>query len=127
MKFLLLVILFSISLWSESYYYEYGKKVELTKIKEQRVINDQVIEYYKNSAGQKVGVKNEIVVKCSSQQECKNIFKKYNLTEVEYLTKTIALIKLLNGENVFTLSQKLYLEEGITTAHPNFVKKRYRR
>ncbi len=127
MKSLLSILFLCVALCSESYYYEYGKKVELTKLKEQRVVNDQVIKYYKNSAGQKIGIKDEIIVKCKSNQECKDIFEKYNLTKVENLTQTIALIKLINGENVFVLSQKLYLEDGIITAHPNFIKKRYRR
>ena len=127
MKILLLIILFCTTLLSDTYYYSFGKKVKLTKLKETRVINDQNITYYKNSAGQKLGVKNEILTKCKEKDKCKDIFKKYNLTQIKNLTPNILLITLKNTEDPFELSQKLFLEDMIEFAHPNFIKRKQRR
>lgn len=127
MKILLLVILFCTTSWSDVYYYEYGKKVQLTKLKEQRVLSDSNITYYQNSSGQKVGVKNEIITKCKQIDQCNKIFEKYNLTKVKNLTSKILLITLEVGIDTFELSQKLSLEENIEFAHPNFIKKRQKR
>ncbi len=126
MKIYLLSIFLYSTLFSDVYYYEYGKKIKLTKIKEQRDVADGTL-YYENSVGQKVGVKNEILVKCNSKIECEKIFIKYSLKGIETLSSNIFLIKLKEIDNLFELSQKLYLEEAITIAHPNFIKKRYKR
>jgi hypothetical protein len=112
---------------SDTYYYEYGKKVQLTQLKGLRAVSDKNITYYQNSAGQKVGVKNEIIVKCKQTTQCNEIFAKYNLSEIKNLTSKILLIKLKAGVDPFETSQKLSLEEKIEFAHPNFVKKRKRR
>lgn len=125
LKIFLLIMFFTLTLFADDvYYYEYGKKVQLTKLKENRSSN---VVYYENSAGQKIGVKNQVLVKCESNDKCKKIFDKYNLTEIENLTSSIVLIKLKQNEDPFELSQKLYLEDGISIAHPNFVKKRHKR
>ncbi len=114
----------TLTLLADVYYYEYDKKVQLTKLKDSR---SSGIAYYENSAGQKIGVKNQVLVKCKSTDKCKKIFDKYNLKETENLTSSIVLINLKQNEDPFELSQKLYLEDGISIAHPNFVKKRQQR
>jgi len=124
-QFLLSIFLYS-TLFSDVYYYEYGKKVKLTKLKEQRDVTDGTF-YYKNSAGQKVGVRDEILVKCNSRTECEKTFIKYSFKNTESLSSNIFLIKLKKSDDIFEISQKLYLEKTITIAHPNFIKKRYRR
>lgn len=124
-QFLLSIFLYS-AVFSDVYYYEYGKKVKLTKLKEQRDAVDGTF-YYENSANQKVGVKDEILVKCNSKTECEKIFIKYSFKDIEPLGSNIFLIKLRKTDDIFEISQKLYLEEAITIAHPNFLKKRYRR
>ncbi|HIP59969.1 MAG TPA: hypothetical protein EYH01_06040 [Campylobacterales bacterium] len=127
MKILLLIILFCSTILSDTYYYEYGKKIQLTKLKETRASNDTNITYYQNSSGQKVGVKKEIIVKCKNVSSCQDVFKKYNLNQIENLTSKIILITLKADIDPFELSQKLSLEDDIEFAHPNFIKKRKRR
>ena len=127
MKTLLLIILFPTTVWGESYYYEYDKKVTLTELKKTKSFNEDNITYYQNSFGHKVGVKKEIIAKCKNDSNCKEIFKKYNLTNIQNLTSKIILITLNKNQDPFEISQKLYFEENIVFAHPNFVKKRKRR
>ncbi len=127
LKILLLIILFSTTIWADTYYYEYGKKVKLTELKGVRALNDSNITYYQNSTGQKVGVKKEIIAKCKNGSSCKDIFKKFNLTQIQNLTSKIILITLNKDQDPFEVSQQLYAQEDIEFAHPNFVKKRKKR
>jgi hypothetical protein len=121
----LALLIFSIS-YADTYYYEYGKKVKLTKLKDQRSdLKD--VEYYKYESGRKVGVKKEVLVKCKNMSACKDIFKEHNLTKYRNLTPSIVLITLNKEDDPFEISQKLYEEEDIEYSHPNFVKKRQKR
>ncbi len=126
MKIYLLIILLYSTISSDVYYYKNGKKVELFELKYEREIGDDT-KYYQNSAGQKIGVKNEILVKCNEEIKCKKIFIKYNLDNIKTLSKSIFLITLKPTQNAFKLSRKLYLEKEITISHPNFLKKRHKR
>jgi hypothetical protein len=112
--------------FADVYYYDHGKKVRLTKLKDKRS-NIKDIEYYKYDSGRTVGVKNEVLVKCKDLSSCEDIFKKYNLTNYKNLTSSIILITLNKEQNPFEISQKLYEEESIDISQPNFVKKRHKR
>lgn len=127
MRILLLIILFCSALMSEVHYFSFGKKVTLIKLKESRLIGDKQIAYYQNGAGQKLGVSQEVLAKCTDIKACEALFIKYDLKKVKNLTKSIFLISLEKGEDPFALSNKLYKEDAITFAHPNFLKPRVQR
>jgi hypothetical protein len=109
------------------HYYSYGKLTKLTPLKDTRRVANHDIKYYTNKAGQKVGVKNEILAKCKSKIPCLEIFEKYNFEEVEQLTSKLIFIKLKKDQNPFDISNELYQNSDIEFAHPNFIKKRYKR
>ncbi len=109
---------------ANDFYYEHGEKVEVSKLKETRIINDSAINYYMTSTGHKVGVNNEIIVQCEKNVDCMNVLKKYHLTHVEKLSNILFLVKLVEGEDIFKLSQKLYNDSAIKSAHPNFIQNR---
>ena len=121
-----MLLVLGLVLCANDFYYEYGKKVEVTKVKGQRSLGDASIEQYTTSSGKKVGIKNEIIVKCK-QADCVSTLNKYNLTNITNLTDTVFLVKLVNDENIFEIVQKLYLDENIEFANPNFVKTRTKR
>jgi len=120
-----LLSLLCLSLSAESFYYENGKKVTVKKISDSRANSSTI--YYKNSLGKKIGVKNEIIFKCVEGKECLSIVKRYNLKDISNLSNDIYIAKVSKGSDIFEISQKLYLENNIEFANPNFVKKRYRR
>ncbi len=122
-KIIILTLLFYTFSWSEVYYFADGERVYLNKLKEQRTAGDGIIKYYKNQDGQKMGVTKEILVKCKLNKSCQQIFKKYNLTNIENITSSIFLITVKKNNDIFELSQNLYLENNITISHPNFIKK----
>lgn len=134
MKILMLILIFAGVMSAESSYYEYGKKVTMTKVpstaittKSLKSINDNNITYYKNSRGKTVGVKNEIIVKCESEDACLKLFSDYNLTNTKKLASRFYLVTVPQNQELFDLSTKLYEEEDVKMAHPNFVKERFKR
>ncbi len=122
-KAISLTLLFYTLSWGEIYYFAHQERVYLNKLKEQRFIDDDIIEYYENQDGQRMGVKREVLLKCGVNKSCQQIFKKYNLKNIKNITSSIFLITVKKDDDVFELSQKLYLEDNITISHPNFIKK----
>ena len=125
MKKIALIMLFAISLQAADFYYEYGKKVMIVKTYEGR--DAKGVKYYKNSLGKKIGVKDEIIVQCKEGISCRENLGKYPVGEVSRLSDRMLLVKVPKDENIFELSQKLYEDDSIAFAHPNFIKERSRR
>ena len=79
MKYLLsLIILLTLNACANDYYYENGKKVELTPIITPRAL-DSNIKYYKTINGRKIGIVNEILVKLKKDVEPNKFFQKYGI------------------------------------------------
>ena len=130
MKKLLLLLILLTSLSAESFYYQNGKKVFLKPAPSLapaafgvRSVND--ITYYENENGQKLGVKNQILVTLKEHSSIESILEKYNLLLVKKLTSTIYLLetKSLN-DSVFEKAAALYEDETTLHAEPNFSRKR---
>lgn len=127
MKSILITISLFTFAFSSEFYYEYGKKVILKELPEQRVLNGKDTRYFINEKGHKVGVSNEIIVKCISSVNCSEKLKELNFTDISNLTSTLYLVKVDNSDEIFTIAQSLYQNENIEFAIPNFLKKRERR
>jgi len=130
MRFLSMVIaLFTLNACASDYYYEYGKKVELTPVENvsSRSIDKQDVKYYKTKDGREIGIKNEIIVKLKKGVDPKSFFLKYNMKNTEHLGSTTYLLKLEKSQNVFTLSQEMYEDSDTIYAIPNRIQKYQRR
>jgi len=127
MKKLSLLILFCLSLFANNSFYQNGNLVTLTPLKEARDINNNSVKYYQTQYGQKVGVTNQILLKCNNDVDCTKTLNKYSFQNITKLTTTIYLITIFNSEDVFEVSKKLYEDENIQFAHPNFLKEKKRR
>lgn len=129
MKYILsIAIFFSLNACASDYFYEYGKKVELTPINtpSTRGLN-QNVKYYKTKNGIKIGIKNEIIVKLKKGVDPKGFFLKYNIKKSEHLGSTTYLLKLSPSQNVFILSQEMYKDDDTIYAIPNKIQKYYTR
>lgn len=115
---------------ANEFYYENGKKVTVTEIVSevnQKMQAENSIRYYKTDKGDKVGVKQEVLVECKEGVECKQVLSKYETISINALTDSIYIVKVTKDENVFVFSQKLYENSDIKIAHPNFIKEKKRR
>ena len=124
MKKLFILLLFALMLNADSTYYERGELTELQKTNIQRSSDGSGIEYYKTKSGQKVGITDEILVKCKAGVDCKSLLNQFNLNDVSNLTDTIFLVKVKNYDNIFLLSRELFESGKVEFAHPNFTKER---
>ena len=110
---------------ADDFYYENGNIVEVSEMAQSR--DNSGIKYYRSSKGNKIGVKNDLLVECVEDVNCSSILSKYDTISIKNITDTIYLIKIDSSKNIFEFSQKLYLDNSIKIAHPNFRKEKKRR
>jgi len=105
------------------FFYEYGKKVILTPVKESRSLSDKSIKLYKTQDDKIVKLKNEIVIKLKPSINPERFFSRYGVDGFNKISKNTYLIKLDNNTDILKLSQKLHLDKDSIYAIPNQVKK----
>jgi len=115
------------TLFAETCYYSFGKKVLLKPLPQSRSVADHTIRYYQTPSGAKVGVTDEIIIGCKDIEACKPILEAYPVASVEKLSDRLYLLKLKPGSNLFKTANALYHEAPIFLSHPNFIKKRISR
>jgi len=119
MRFFLIFCL-GVSLFGSDFYYEFGKKVELTPVKSIRDMDCcDGIYRYKTKSGKEVKFKNEIITKIKDGVDVTKFFDSFGITNFSKLTKNTYLIKLDDNNKLFTLSQKLYESGKTVYATPN--------
>ena len=124
-KIVISLIAMSILVNADNFYYENGNIVEVSEMRQSRDNNG--IKYYMSSKGNKIGIKNDLLVECVDDVNCSSILSKYDTTSIKNITDTIYLVTIDNSKNIFEFSQKLYLDNNIKIAHPNFRKEKKRR
>jgi len=129
---LLMIFLLNSCLFSGQSYYEYGKKIELTPITQNKsttllknnIDNNISIKYYKKSNTQIVGVADTIIAKCLDLNQCNKVIEKYTTLEFKIISKNTYLIKINNLEDIFDISTTLFEEGCFLYVHPNFYKEK---
>ena len=129
-KKIILVILFSCATLfsSESYYYSNNKKVYLTPVytqttnKVQALSMKKNIRYYQTSTNNILGVSNSIIVNFMNLQNFDEIKSKYQLSMIKKLYGSVYIFEIRDNSKIFDIANRLYMEENIKYAHPNFIK-----
>ena len=124
---LILLSVFVISGFAGEFFYNKGAKVEVFKLNESRTIRDKNIEYYITSTGKKIGISNDMIVKCEKNIKCKSLLNSLGFIKVANITDSIFLVTVEYGQNIFELSSSLYEHKDIKFAHPNFIKVKTKR
>jgi len=122
MKIILILNIFIATLFANSYYYEFGEKVELKKLNEKRSVNNSDVNYYIKPNGKKIGITNDILVKCIDENNCLNVLNEYEFKNLSKLSKTLFRISLTNNDNIFEICEKLSSNPEIKFAVPNVIK-----
>ena len=126
-KLILTLIAISLNAYANDYFYEYGKKIKLIKLSQQRTTQEKKADYYQTEFGHRVGIKNEIIVQCKESTNCVKTLKKYDLLQITKLSNQLFLVTLDNSKNVLNISQQLHNDTNIQFAHPNFIRTKRRR
>ncbi len=125
MKQLITIFCFFTSLLNaDNFYYAFGKKIEVTKLQQNRELDKSGITYYETKNGHKLGVKHDIIIGCKKGNSCLKVLKNYDIKSIEKLSPTLYLLTLPTDSDPFEVSNKLYKEKEIKLAHPNFIQKR---
>lgn len=128
MKYILIYSFLLNVLFADNFYYEFDKKVELKNaVKNNSSVSNDDIQEYLSTSGQVIKFKNEILVQCEKDIYCEDDFENLNLSNRTKLSEGFYLIKLDSTQNIFELCQELYNLEDIKSAHPNFIKDRFKR
>lgn len=128
MRYLLLCCFLTNLLLADNFYYEFDKKVELKNvIKSDSLSSNDEIQEYVTTSGEAVKFKNEILVQCEKDKYCEDDFESLNLSNRTKLSEDFYLIKLDQDQDIFELCQELYNLEDIKSAHPNFIKSRFKK
>ena len=122
MKKIWFIFIMGSLLEADNFYYEYGKKVDLKHLNTQRDLGG--IQYYEKSNGSKVGLKDEIILKCKDNISCKDSLLKYKFKSIKNLSNTLIIVQIEDKEDIFKIAQELYNEDNIEFATPNFIKER---
>ena len=120
MKKTVLILLFGLILSANESYYDKGVLVNLESAKESRSLEAN-LKYFKTKSGKRVGVRDEILVKCKASIDCIELLKRYKQTQITQLTSTIYKVKVKTDE-LFSLSRELFESGDVEFAHPSFTK-----
>jgi len=127
MKILLIFLgLLSISYANESYY-KNGKLVELQNTQVSRSSNYSSINYYKTATGKRIGVTDQLLVQCKKSVDCPTLLATFNLSNYSKLSDEIFVVKMENGDNVFSVSRAIFESNKVEFSHPDFTKERRKR
>ena len=125
----LLILIVGLNLFAGDFFYEYGKKVELTQtpthLRSLDIKNS--VKQYTTKDGRVIGIKNEIIVKLKKEIDSKEFFASYSINDFEKIATNTYLVKLTKSQNVFTLSQILYKSSNTIYAVPNKIQEVYKR
>ena len=112
------------TVFAGDYYYEYGKKVDVVKLKESRTIGSNSVDFYKTQNGHKVGITNEIIVQCEENINCVSLLERYSFSSISKISDNFFVVKINKNQNIFEVSQMLYNDAEVKLAQPNLIKNR---
>ena len=129
MKILLLVLITIFQLNASNFYYEFGKKIEVSPVISSKSLNNSNNDFleYSRSDGKIVKFKNEIIMQCNKNTDCEDDLIDLSITDYKKIGKTFFVIKVSDTQNIFELCQTLYKKTDIKSAHPNYVRAREKR
>ena len=112
---------------NDNFYYQKDKKIFLTPIYTTQTIqkkeSNQTVQYYKTSKGQTVGISKEIIVKVIEEKSIDSLVEKYDINVKKKLTQKLYLVEINSTKETLTITNKLYDDENVSYAHPNFIKR----
>ncbi|MCV6608488.1 MAG: hypothetical protein OIF32_09755 [Campylobacterales bacterium] len=125
MKKLIFFYLIGISfLYSDSFFYNNGKKEILKKEQSSSFFRSQnYMVFYGTSDNQVVGIKDEIMVSFKKEPNISNFLKKYNLTFIKEIIPQVFLLRV-KEENPIDVANKIFENElNVKESIPNFYTK----
>ena len=124
-KIITLALILTSSLFAE-HYISHGKIQTLTKLNalaplsKNRTIKSS-IDYYKTSAGKRIGVDNRLIVSFNDLSIQLYIEKEFSLKLIKKLTKQMFVYEVSDKKETLKRANALAALKGISFAHPDFI------
>lgn len=123
-KLLFLFLSVAFALHAESFYYNNNQKVQLTPLPKSLVQSKSAtegaqMEYYTTPNSTLVGISDEILIQT---EDIEYVLKCYGVELLAKLGNNIYLLRAKERAQTLELANKLYEDEKIELAHPNFSK-----
>jgi len=108
------------------YFYSYNKKIPLTKLADTAPINldyefKSPISYYKNSAGEKIGIDNKLIVSFKDLSIKGYVEKEYGLEFLRKITDDMFVYKIEDHDRVLETANEINSIKGVEFSHPDFL------
>ena len=129
MKNILLLIFISLSslIAKEGvYYYESGKQIYLHPLKNSFRTTKQT-DYYENEKGIVVGVTDKLLVKMVNTTKLDMLIQEFHLKIVKKISNDLFLLQTSNKKETLRIANQLYQRKDVLFAHPDFIKKHFKR
>ena len=127
MKKIIIFLIYILSLSAGESYYERGKLINLQELHTFRDNVSSEIKFFKTPSGQKLGITDEILVKCKDGIDCRSLLNRFFLRDITNVTDTIYSVKIIDYDTIFSLSRELFESGDVEFAHPNFIKQKRKR
>ena len=127
-KLFFLILIFTTTLFGD-YYYAQGKKQGLTKLsafsplRKNRSIQAP-INYYKTTAGKRLGVNNTLIVAFKDLSTQLYIEKEFSLSMLEQLSSHMFLYQIKDKDKTLEIANLLRELPSVKFAQPNFIKQK---
>ena len=114
---------------SDNFYYQNNNKVFLTpitinqKVQKRDLNQTDIIHFYKTDRGQTVGISKAFILKLKEEKILDKLVEKYQLTVKKRLTQKLYLMEAKSIEETLDICNRLYEENNVSYAHPDFIKK----
>lgn len=116
----LLLLLLPLFLWSSDYYYRQGQKVALSPMAESRSGDGDQVRYYRDASGRTLGVDDNLLFKVENGVDADALLVEYNLTLVKSLGYGLYVAKGTGSGQTLEIANRLYLDQRVRFAHPDF-------
>jgi hypothetical protein len=131
-KILLLGLLFIFSSANNTFFYQNGKKIYITQLKE-NIVNTRAItkpkniKYFLTQNSTKIGIEDTILISTYKNTNLTLLLNIYDLFLVKKLSNNIYLVKVKDISLTLDTANKLYEDSSVKYAHPNFIREIKRR
>ncbi len=116
-------------LHADLYYYAHGRKIPLLPQNDTRLraLHTSAYTTLLSPSGALLGVGDRIIVGFKSLADARAIQERYQLTFVRRLGTTMVLYRIPSSADALTLSNRIYEQEEVRFAHPDFRLFKHRR
>ena len=110
----------------ENFYYNYQQRINLYPLS-LNARNFNSIDYYKDDKGNTLGISNKLIVAFDKVENVDEILSEFNTTKIVKLYKTTYTITITDKKNTLKVANTLSKNNHVKYAHPDFVKKHFKR